>query len=290
MAHQALRIYFSFHAWIPNIYLTFSFCGKNRFSLKRTFRNNSIALEVADQQVYILVKHSVPLILKNMKQLLPFRFIAFLAVMALGFAACDRAPKGDNATISEEKTAAEATGQTFVVDTAASYVRFTGHGIGKNHPGKFKLTSGSVSIANNQVTGGSFVINIHSLDLEQEGEMFNKKLRPHLMSGDFFDADKFRTAKFEITKVEPYKLKDAGKSLVEGANYNVSGNLTLKNDTKNITFPARIDLDENTLKGKANFDIDRRMWQMNYGNDKTLGDKFISETVNIELDLKAKKQ
>jgi hypothetical protein len=29
---------------------------------------------------------------------------------------------------------------------------------------------------------------------------------------------------------------------------------------------------------------------MNYGNDKTLGDKFISETVNIELDLEAKKQ
>jgi hypothetical protein len=28
---------------------------------------------------------------------------------------------------------------------------------------------------------------------------------------------------------------------------------------------------------------------MNYGNDKTLGDKFISETVNIELDLQAKK-
>lgn len=29
---------------------------------------------------------------------------------------------------------------------------------------------------------------------------------------------------------------------------------------------------------------------MNYGNDKTLGDKFISETVNNGLDLQAKKQ
>ncbi len=56
----------------------------------------------------------------------------------------------------------------------------------------------------------------------------------------------------------------------------------------NITFPARIDLDGNTLKAKGNFNIDRTQWKMNYGNDKTLGDKFISETVNIELDLEAK--
>ncbi len=77
--------------------------------------------------------------------------------------------------------------------------------------------------------------------------------------------------------------------MIEGANYNVSGNFTLKDVTKNITFPARIDLDGNTLKARGNFDIDRTQWQMNYHNDKTLGDAFISETVNIELDLQAKK-
>ena len=59
---------------------------------------------------------------------------------------------------------------------------------------------------------------------------------------------------------------------------------------KNITFPARIDLDDNSLKAEANFDIDRTQWQINYGNDKTLGDKFISEKVNIELDLEARRQ
>jgi hypothetical protein len=49
------------------------------------------------------------------------------------------------------------------------------------------------------------------------------------------------------------------------------------------------DLDGNTLKARGNFDIDRRQGNMNYGNDKTLGDKFISEKVNIELDVKARK-
>ena len=200
---------------------------------------------------------------------------------------CNEAPKGDNATITEKQDALEARGTTFVVDTAASRIRFTGHGVGKNHPGKFKLSSGTVTVSGEQITGGDFVINIKSMELEQKGGMFDSKLHPHLMSGDFFDANKFSTAKFEITKVEPYKKNKTDKSIVEGANYTVSGNFTLKDVTKNITFPVRIDLDGNKLHAKGNFDIDRRQWKMNYGNDKTLGDKFISETVNIELDLQA---
>lgn len=204
--------------------------------------------------------------------------------------ACNQAPKGDNATITDQKQASAMSGQTFTVDTAVSKVRFIGHGVGKNHPGTFKLSSGTVAVSNNQITGGDFTINIKSMELEQKGEMFENKLHPHLMSGDFFDADKFGTARFEITKVEPYNKNDKDTSIVEGANFRVSGNLTLKNTTKNITFPARVDLDGNALKAKANFDIDRTQWQMNYGNDKTLKDKFISETVNIQLDLQASRK
>jgi len=147
-----------------------------------------------------------------------------------------------------------------------------------------------VAIAGDQITGGRFVINIKSMDLDDKGGMFDQKLRPHLMSGDFFDADRFSTSTFEITKAQPYKPAASDKSIVEGANYTISGNFTLKGVTKNISFPAKVDLDGNVLKAKGNFDIDRRQWNMNYGNDKTLGDKFISETVNIELDLQAKKQ
>jgi polyisoprenoid-binding protein YceI len=218
------------------------------------------------------------------------RFYVSLAVVTSLFQACSDAPKGDDATISEKQEASAATGQSFAADTAISRIRFNGRGVGKNHPGVFKLSSGTVAVANDQITGGNFVINIKSMELEQKGGMFDEKLRPHLMSGDFFDADKFGTAKFEITKVEPYQPNKADSSIVEGANFNISGNFTLKDVTKNITFPARVDLDGNTLKAKGNFDIDRRQWNMNYGNDKTLGDKFISETVNIELDLQARKQ
>jgi polyisoprenoid-binding protein YceI len=222
-----------------------------------------------------------------MKKLNVF-LVAALSGLTL-FSACSDAPKGDKATISNEQQAATATGQTFSVDTTASRVRFTGNGVGKNHPGIFRLSSGTVAINDNQITGGQFAININSMQMEEQGEMFQTQLRGHLLNGDFFDAEKFGTAKFEITKIEPYKANSTDTSIISGANFSVSGNLTLKNVTKNITFPAKVDLDGNTLKAKANFDIDRTQWQMNYGNDKTLKDKFISETVNIELDLEAKK-
>lgn len=217
--------------------------------------------------------------------------LSAVVAAAISLASCnDNAPKGDNATIGEKQQTAEAQGTQFSIDTAASRVRFVGNGVGKNHPGIFKLNSGNVAVSNNQVTGGSFVINIKSMELEQKGGMFDEKLRPHLMSGDFFDADKFGTAKFDITSVRPYERNDKDTSIVEGANFTVSGNLTLKDVTRNVSFPARIDLDGNILKAKADFDIDRTQWQMNYGNDKTLKEKFISEKVNIELDIQARKQ
>jgi polyisoprenoid-binding protein YceI len=227
-------------------------------------------------------------IVKIMKHTFTVSAIA-LAMATLSLTSCDNAPKGDDAAVTDEQTAAAATGNNYAVDTTGSYVRFTGNGVGKNHPGKFHLSDGSLVIADNKVTGGSFNININSMDMEEEGEMIDTKLQPHLISADFFDAAKYGTAKFEITKIEPYTPTADNKSVVEGANYTVSGNLTLKDVTKNVTFPAKIEVTENGVTSKANFDIDRTQWNMAYGNDKGLGDKFISETVNIELDVKANK-
>jgi polyisoprenoid-binding protein YceI len=214
--------------------------------------------------------------------------LGILFMSALVWTACSDAPKGDKATVTDQQEASAVAGQTFNVDTTESRIRFTGNGVGKNHPGIFRLSSGTVAIADNKVTGGQFTINVASMEMEQKGDMITGKLRPHLLSGDFFDAQKFGTAKFEITKVEPYAASGSDTSIVDGANFSVSGNLTIKDITKNLTFPAKIDLDGNTLKAKGNFNIDRRQWNMAYGNDKTLGDKFISEIVNIELDLEAK--
>ena len=214
-------------------------------------------------------------------------WISLLIAGSYLFPSCDNAPSGDEAKITEKQAVSNKQGQSFVVDTVDSRIKFTGHGVGKNHVGVFKLAAGEVTVNGEQVTGGRFVIDIKSMELDDKESKFAEKLEPHLMSGDFFEAEKFGTATFEITKVEPYKPGSSDTSIVEGANFLVSGNFTLKDVTKNISFPARIDLDNDKLKARGNFDIDRTQWKMNYGNDKTLKDKFISEKVNIELNLSA---
>jgi polyisoprenoid-binding protein YceI len=213
--------------------------------------------------------------------------MAFLAA-AVVLAACDNAPKGDQAMVSnKQQAAAPAKGQTFTVDTTASSVRFVGNGVGKNHPGTFHLSNGMLAVADNSISGGKFTINMASMQLEEQAEMFQTKLKGHLQSPDFFDVSKWGTATFEITDVKPYAATGSDSSVVTGANHIVSGNFTMKDSTKNITFPAKIDVAGNSLKALANFDINRTLWGIRYGNDKSLGDKFISETVNVQLNLKA---
>lgn len=213
------------------------------------------------------------------------RSILLIAAATIVSLSCDKAPKGDEAVITEQVLPSPGAGEVFLVDTVNSIIRFTGHGVGKNHPGTFKLSYGRVMATDDKVTGGTFVIDVASM--EQEEEMIDSKLRPHLLSGDFFNAETFGTSRFEITNVEPYEARPGEQSLVDGTNFTISGNLQIKDVTKNITFPARVDRDGDRLEAQANFDIDRRQWEMNYGNDKTLGDNFISETVNIELRLQA---
>lgn len=56
---------------------------------------------------------------------------ALLVIASLSFTACSDAPKGDSAAVTEEQTAAAATGQSMMVDTTTSLVKFTGYGVGK---------------------------------------------------------------------------------------------------------------------------------------------------------------
>ena len=204
----------------------------------------------------------------------------FLAIaIAATFTACKTTPKGDEATTTDTQTVATTSGADYLIDSA-SVVSFTG---------TFKLTDGKISVADGKVSAGSFTINIAGIILTEPAEMIQTKLKGHLLSPDFFDAAKYPTAKFEITKITDYTSNETDKSVVAGANALVSGNLTLKDSTKNVSFPAAITVTETEVTAKANFNIDRTQWGMSYGNDKSLKDKFISPEVNIAIDIKAKK-
>lgn len=218
------------------------------------------------------------------------KYITTFFAGALLIVSCSEAPKGDNATVTDQKNAADSNGVVMSVDTNSSTVGFNGWGVGKNHPGKFKLNSGSFTVKDGMVTSGSFSININSMTMDQTEEMFQVNLRGHLLSPDFFDAAKTPEAKFEVTGSEAFTPTAADTSVVAGANAKISGNLTLKGVTKNVSFPAKVDVTENGATTTANFVIDRTQWDMHYNEDKeSAKDKFISHDVNIMLNISSTK-
>src|SRR5687767_4078469 len=103
-----------------------------------------------------------------MKSLIRLGITSSIIACIISLQACSDAPEGDKATIMEKQQASEAKGTLFVVDTTASRIRFTGHGVGKSHPGIFKLSSGTVAVSGNDITGGDFVIDIKSMELEEK--------------------------------------------------------------------------------------------------------------------------
>lgn len=213
--------------------------------------------------------------------------LASLTLTAL-IVSCANAPQADKVTLRNEQTASTITGNVYSLDTTSSRVTWTGTKPTGQHLGTFKLDSGVISLEKNQLKGGSFIININSLtNLDLQGED-KTKLEGHLKSADFFDSNKYPLAKFEITSVTPFDSSQV-KSVLPNSNVLISGNLTLKNTTKNVTFPAVVTISNAFVAAKANFNIDRTQWGLSYGNDQSLRDNFIRPEVNIQLELKAKK-
>ena len=215
------------------------------------------------------------------------RTLFFLLTAGI-FAACSSAPKGDEAKTDEKQEAANATGTSFNVDAAASSVDWVGTKPTGQHNGSFKLNGGTLAVENGNITGGSFNIDVNSLSVADLKGEDSGKLAGHLKSPDFFDTEKYAGAKFEITKVEPYD-STKGSSSLAGATHTISGNLTLKDSTKNVTFPAVVKVDGETLNAEANFNIDRTQWGINYKGPNNPQDWVIRKEVNLKLHIKANK-
>ena len=101
------------------------------------------------------------------------------------------------------------------------------------------------------------------------------KLQGHLSSDDFFSVEKFNEAKFVITKINK----------VDGKNYNITGDLTIKGITNPITFDAVVMNDS----AKSTLKIDRTKFDIKYGSGsffEGLGDKAIDNEFTLNLELK----
>ncbi|MBD8016969.1 YceI family protein [Kaistella pullorum] len=220
--------------------------------------------------------------------------LSILALSVFMLAACSES-KSDTATVAGEQAVAAQAGETLSIDSAASTVKWTAYHKGGLNP-RFGTTStsGTFSVQDGNLVSGSLVSDINSLttdpaavDPAMSDGKTSADLDAHLKSADFFDTEKYPSVKFDITKVEDLPAGTASKT--EGANKLVSGNMTIKDKTVNVSFPAKVDVAVDGLNIVSKFTINRQDWGLTYGTEGDPKDWMISQDVDLELNLTARK-
>lgn len=171
--------------------------------------------------------------------------------------------------------------KAFEIDTKASKVYWTGKKVTGEHTGYLSIGNGEVMVENGKVAGANVNMDLNTIvctDLTDEE--WNQKLVGHLKSDDFFSVEKYPYAKFEITSLKPQS----------NGEHTVKGNLTMKGQSHEISFPAKVSNSNGTITANGTATLDRTKWNIQYGSGKFfkgLGDKMIYDEFEITFDIKA---
>jgi polyisoprenoid-binding protein YceI len=164
--------------------------------------------------------------------------------------------------------------ETKIVDITKSSIKWVGHKVTGQHEGTITLQEGTLEFNANQLTGGNFVMDmttINTTDLQGE---YKNKLDGHLKADDFFGVETYKTASLIFTSVTK-----------NGETYSVTGDLTIKNITNEITFELAVS--ENTAS--TTFQVDRTKYGIKYGSASFfdgLKDKAIYNEFDLTVSLK----
>jgi len=208
------------------------------------------------------------------------KLVLFSAVAAMVLASCAGNPEGKKAetTDSVEVANVVAVGQALTVDTAASKVMWKGTKVSGFHEGTIAIKSGTVSVDNNAITAGNFTLDMNTISATDLDGEYKEKLDGHLKADDFFAVATNPESTFAITEV---KTGATANDVV------ISGNLTIKGITKNITFDAKVvEISQESVTATADFNILREDWGVSYEGKK---DDLISKEINFRVNLVAKK-
>ncbi|KND51448.1 MAG: Rhodanese-like domain protein [Parcubacteria bacterium C7867-001] len=188
-------------------------------------------------------------------------------------------------------TTAPVEGTTYQIDPSASTVTFAGSKpLIPNYvdTGTIGIKSGTLSV--NGATGtGSVVIDMATVKVGMTGKGTGPadSLTEHLKKSDFFDIATYPTATFTISNVAA--RADSGTTSL----YDVTGTLTMKGKTNEVTFPAKIYLQDGKLHADASVTIDRTKWGITFGSKDfvaNIGNNAISNDVKLTLNIVANPQ
>lgn len=185
--------------------------------------------------------------------------------------ATEQAPAEAAPTAEPTEGDDEAAAQSATLNPENTTLGFVGSKVTDSHDGGWEQFSGAITVPNGEVVGGSVELTI------QMGTIFADadRLTNHLRSDDFFSAAQFPEASFRSTNIV------AG----EGENvYNVTGTLTIKGTSKDVTFPATIVVADGNVKADAEFAINRQLWGISYTG---MPDDLIRDEVVIKFSIDA---
>ncbi len=210
-----------------------------------------------------------------------------ITAFIVAFTSCKKKADEAQTGAAEDVAQAEATSAKYMANPAESVIEWTGSKpTGSSHNGAISIESGVFTVSDGKVESGTFLIDMNSivnLDIPAD-KKGNANLVGHLKSADFFDVENHPSAAFSVTSYE----------VVEGQGM-LSGNLKMKNKENNVTIPVTMSSegDSFTLTSET-FTIDRSKWDVKYNSGKffdpkALGDKLISDDIQLKVILKAKK-
>ncbi len=162
------------------------------------------------------------------------------------------------------------------VNIEKSTINWLGKKVTGEHSGTINLKSADINFNDGALAGGSFTIDMNSLTCtDLEGE-WKGKLEGHLKSDDFFGVATHPTASFTITQV----------ARNTSGGYKVTGDMTIKNITNEVSFDAKVSEDFRSVKAKII--IDRSKFDVRYGSGSffdNLGDKTIYDDFELDVNL-----
>lgn len=206
---------------------------------------------------------------------------SLIAMFFLIFTGC----KNEDKTTTEEAREARVANmeaEEFKVDTKESVIHWKGKKPTGTHTGTIHLAEGSLTANDTTIESGNFVIDMNSIKVTDLEGKDREDLEAHLKGtvegkeGDFFNVTKYPEAKFEITDVAQ-----------ENDQIMLSGNLQIKEEVKNITFPVQYRYNDDQIEITSDeFNIDRTDWDVNFGSRSVfdnLGDNFVNDQVPLRI-------
>lgn len=186
--------------------------------------------------------------------------------------------KAAETATKEMKEEAKATTYQFQVDQ--SKLNWKGTKIvGDSHEGDLMVKTGFVTYHGDKPHSAEVVMDMNTINCTDMKGRSKKKLEKHLKNEDFFDVPNHPTAKLVVNSF---------KHLKENS-YELSGDITIRGNTKPITFTAEL-VKGQTLTGSGAFEFDRTEFNVKYNSKKffpALGDKIIKDNVELSFNFVA---